>query len=99
MIFARKSFTALRNGLIALGVLIMATVPAWAQQVAPTFQDAMNDIGSIAASAGALVGGIIGLIGLGRTAYKLANGDGDAMTSLVMAVVGLFIAFIANSFL
>jgi len=39
------------------------------------------------------------LIGLGRTAYKLANGDGDAMTTLVMAVVGLFIGFLANSFL
>ena len=80
-------------------VIAFATTPVWAQQVAPTFQDAMDDISGIAAAAGALVGGIIGLIGLGRTAYKLANGDGDAMTSLVMAVVGIFIGFIANSFL
>jgi len=89
----------IRRGLIALSVMILSTAPVWAQAVAPTMQEAMDDIGSIAASAGALVGGIIGLIGLGRTAYKLANGDGDAMTSLVMAVVGIFIGFIANSFL
>jgi hypothetical protein len=88
-----------RKALIALVVMGFATAPLWAQQVAPTFQEAMDDISSIAAAAGALVGGIIGLIGLGRTAYKLANGDGDAMTSLVMAVVGIFIGFIANSFL
>ncbi|MDR0310422.1 MAG: hypothetical protein LBJ21_02430 [Acidobacteriota bacterium] len=88
-----------RKGFIALTAMVIGTAPVWAQSVAPTFQEAMDDIGSIAASAGALVGGIIGLIGLGRTAYKLANGDGDAMTSLVMAVVGIFIGFIANSFL
>ena len=89
----------IRGGFIALSAMFLAAAPLLAQQVAPTFQGAMDDIGAIAAAAGALVGGIIGLIGLGRTAYKLANGDGDAMTSLVMAVVGIFIGFIANSFL
>ena len=83
----------------ALAVMFFAVAPVFAQSVAPTFQGAMDDISSIAAAAGALIGGIIGLIGLGRTAYKLANGDGDAMTTLVMAVVGIFIGFIANSFL
>jgi hypothetical protein len=89
----------IRKGFIALVAAAFTAAPVFAQSVAPTFQDAMDDISSIAAAAGALVGGIIGLIGLGRTAYKLANGDGDAMTSLVMAVVGIFIGFIANSFL
>ena len=89
----------IKRWLPVIAVIAFAATPALAQQVAPTFQNAMNDISSIAAAAGALVGGIIGLIGLGRTAYKLANGDGDAMTSLIMAVVGIFIGFIANSFL
>jgi uncharacterized protein YcfJ len=88
-----------RKWIIAIGMMVFASMPLLAQSVAPTFQSAMTDIGSIAAAAGALVGGIIGLIGLGRSAYKLANGDGDAMTTLVMAVVGLFIGFLANSFL
>ena len=88
-----------RIGIFAFAVMFFAVSPVFAQSVAPTFQGAMDDIGAIAAAAGALIGGIIGLIGLGRTAYKLANGDGDAMTTLVMAVVGIFIGFIANSFL
>lgn len=86
--------------LILLGMLLFATAPLWAQSasVAPTFTSAVSDIRAIAAAAGGLVGGLVALIGIGRTAYKLANGDTDAMTSLIMAVVGIFLGFLATTF-
>ena len=67
--------------------------------VAPTFQGAVNDIRTIAIAAGTLVAGIVGLIGLGRTAYKLSQGDTDSMTSLVFAIVGIVLGFLANTFI
>ncbi len=68
-------------------------------QVAPTFQGAVNDIKTIAIAAGTLVAGMVGLIGLGRTAYKLSQGDTDSMTSLIFAIVGIVLGFLANTFI
>jgi hypothetical protein len=68
-------------------------------QVAPTFQGAINDIKTIAVAAGTLVAGLVGLIGLGRTAYKLSQGDSDSMTALIFAIVGIVLGFLANTFL
>ena len=68
-------------------------------QVAPTFQGAINDIKTIAIAAGTLVAGLVGLIGLGRTAYKLSQGDTDSMTSLIFAIVGIVLGFLANTFI
>ncbi len=67
--------------------------------VAPTFQGAVNDIRTIAIAAGTLVAGIVGLIGLGRTAYKLSQGDTDSMTALIFAIVGIVLGFLANTFI
>ena len=67
--------------------------------VAPTFQGAVNDIRTIAIAAGTLVAGMVGLIGLGRTAYKLSQGDTDSMTSLIFAIVGIVLGFLANTFI
>jgi uncharacterized membrane protein len=67
--------------------------------VAPTFQAAISDIREIAIAAGTLVAGMVGLIGLGRTAYKLSQGDNDSMTSLIFAIVGIVIGFLANTFI
>jgi hypothetical protein len=50
-------------------------------------------------AAGTLVAGLVGLIGLGRTAYKLAQGDTDSMTALIFAIVGIVLGFLANTFL
>jgi hypothetical protein len=69
------------------------------QAVAPTFQGAVTDIRTIAIAAGTLVAGIVGLVGLGRTAYKLAQGDTDSMTSLIFAIVGIVLGFLANTFI
>jgi uncharacterized membrane protein len=68
-------------------------------QVAPTFQGAVNDIKTIAIAAGTLVAGMVGLVGLGRTAYKLSQGDTDSMTSLIFAIVGIVLGFLANTFI
>src|SRR5213592_1402139 len=67
--------------------------------VAPTFQGAVNDIRTIAIAAGTLVAGIVGLVGLGRTAYKLSQGGTDSMTSLIFAIVGIVLGFLANTFI
>ncbi len=67
--------------------------------VAPTFQGAVNDIRTIAIAAGTLVAGLVGLVGLGRTAYKLSQGDSDSMTSLIFAIVGIVLGFLANTFI
>ncbi len=67
--------------------------------VAPTFQSAVNDIRTIAIAAGTLVAGLVGLVGLGRTAYKLSQGDTDSMTSLIFAIVGIVLGFLANTFI
>ena len=54
---------------------------------------------TIAIAAGTLVAGMVGLIGLGRTAYKLSQGDTDSMTSLIFAIVGIVLGFLANTFI
>ena len=67
--------------------------------VAPTFDQAVADIKTIAISAGTLVAGMVGLVGLGRTAYKLSQGDTDSMTALIFAIVGIVLGFLANTFI
>jgi uncharacterized membrane protein len=67
--------------------------------VAPTFTGAVNDIKTIAIAAGTLVAGLVGLVGLGRTAYKLSQGDTDSMTALIFAIVGIVLGFLANTFI
>jgi uncharacterized membrane protein len=67
--------------------------------VAPTFQGAVDDIRTIAIAAGTLVAGMVGLVGLGRTAYKLSQGDTDSMTALIFAIVGIVLGFLANTFI
>jgi len=93
----------IRKGLTALLALILYTAPLWAQgaggDIEREFGLAMDSIRNIAAAAGALVGGLVGVVGIGRTAWKLANGETDAMNTLIMAVVGLFLGFLATLFL
>ncbi len=87
--------------------LIVTAGPFWSPpaflqaqvSVAPTFQGAVNDIRTIAIAAGTLVAGLVGLVGLGRTAYKLSQGDNDSMTSLIFAIVGIVLGFLANTFI
>jgi FtsH-binding integral membrane protein len=86
--------------MLATGLALSQPLLLQAQtQVAPTFQGAVNDIKTIAIAAGTLVAGMVGLIGLGRTAYKLSQGDNDSMTSLIFAIVGIVLGFLANTFI
>ena len=90
----------IRNSLILLTVALLSTASLFAQQpVAPEFTNAINDITQIARVSGTLVGGLVGLIGLGRTGWKLANGETDVMNSLIMAVIGIFLGAMANTFI
>ncbi len=92
-----------RTKLSVVAAALWATSQAHAlyaqASVAPTFQSAVNDIRTIAIAAGTLVAGLVGLVGLGRTAYKLSQGDTDSMTSLIFAIVGIVLGFLANTFI
>ncbi|HQG93467.1 MAG TPA: hypothetical protein PLU41_13805 [Acidobacteriota bacterium] len=79
--------------------LCLATSLAMAQEVSGAIQDAIADITTIASAVGAVVMGIVGVIGLGRAAYKFAHGDSDAVTSLVMGIVALFIGALCATFI
>jgi hypothetical protein len=92
---AKRNALALAAGLaLASPSLLLAQTP-----VAPTFQSAVTDIRTIAIAAGTLVAGMVGLVGLGRTAYKLSQGDTDSMTALIFAIVGIVLGFLANTFI
>jgi hypothetical protein len=80
--------------------LLLAPVALQAQTtVAPAFQGAITDIRSIAVASGTLIAGLVGLVGLGRTSYKLSQGDTDSMTALIFAIVGIVLGFLANTFI
>jgi len=89
-----------RNIFIWLTAIGMSTATLFAQvPVAPEFTNAINDITQIARISGTLIGGLVGLIGLGRTGWKLANGESDVMNSLIMAIIGIFLGAMANTFI
>ena len=90
-----KRFLAVAAGLAAAQHSLLQAQTT----VAPTFQGAVNDIRTIAIAAGTLVAGMVGLVGLGRTAYKLSQGDTDSMTALIFAIVGIVLGFLANTFI
>ncbi len=83
---------------IAIGLLLMSS-SAWAQDVSGTIQSAIDDVTNIASAVGAVVMGIVGVVGLGRAAYKFAHGDTDAVTSLIMGIVALFIGALCATFI
>jgi hypothetical protein len=91
----RKSLFVITAGMVVSQPLLLHAQ----QSVAPTFQGAVTDIRTIAIAAGTLVAGMVGLVGLGRTAYKLSQGDNDSMTSLIFAIVGIVLGFLANTFI
>lgn len=43
-----------------------------------------------------LVGGIIGLVAIGRSAYKFAHGEHDSTTSLITGIVAVVLGQIAS---
>ena len=87
----------MKKRLAAALVLLLGTA-ARAQEVAGTIQNALDDINTIAAAVGAVVMGLVGVVGIGRAAYKFAHGDSDAVTSLVMGIVALFLGALCATF-
>jgi len=87
----RKRFTAIATALWCMAL----TTPLWAQagRLTTALDQASGDVTDIARAAGATLGGLVGFIGVGRTAYKLSQGDTDATQSLIMAVVGIALGF------
>ena len=79
--------------------LCLATSLLMAQEVSGAIENALADITAIASAVGAVVMGSVGVIGLGRAAYKFAHGDSDAVTSLVMGIVALFIGALCATFI
>ena len=88
----------MKKTFFVLGILLLASF-ASAQDVSGTIQSAIDDVTNIASAVGAVVMGIVGVIGLGRAAYKFAHGDSDAVTSLVMGIVALFIGALCATFI
>jgi len=85
--------------LLIAAQLALLTLAVQAQDVSGAIQDAIDDVTEIAAAVGAAVMGIVGVVGLGRAAYKFAHGDTDAITSLVMGIVALFIGALCATFI
>ncbi len=67
-------------------------------QVAPAFESASQDLRDIITTCAAIICAIIGLVGIGRAAYKFAHGDTDAVTALVTGIVALCLGAIAATF-
>jgi len=94
-----KKFSRALLILVAL-FFVLPPIALHAQNiVAPAFVAAVDDIRQIALAAGTLVAGLVGLIGLGRTAYKLSQGDTDSMTALIFAIVGIVLGLLASTFI
>ena len=89
----------IRKGLMAVAAIAVAQQLMAQTAVAPTFQAAVADIRTIAVACGTLVAGLVGLVGLGRTAWKMSNGDSDVMTSLMLSIVAIVLGFLANTFI
>ena len=87
----KKHFTAIATVLWSMAL----TTPLWAQasKLTGALEQASGDVTNIAKAAGATLGGLVGFIGVGRTAYKLSQGNTDATESLIMAVVGIALGF------
>ena len=88
-----------RTLFLVVALLLTPAILQAQTPVAPAFEHAITDIRTIAVASGTLVSGLVGLVGLGRTAYKLAQGDTDSMTALIFAIVGIVLGFLANTFL
>jgi len=81
-----------------IGILTYATA-ARCQVVSDQFGNAVTDVQNIAAMVGAAVMGIVGVIGIGRAAYKFSNGEHDSVTALVMGIVALVLGAISATFI
>ena len=70
-----------------------------AQAQTVSLDSAVDQVRNIGSSVAGIVGGIVGLLGIGRAAYKFSHGDTDAITALIAGIVGLVLGQIAAGML
>jgi len=75
--------------------LLSAGITAGLSAQSVDLGSAAAQVTNIASTAAGVVGGLIGLLGIGRCAYKFANGDTGAVTALIEGIVGLVLGQIA----
>jgi hypothetical protein len=73
-------------------VIVLSTINLAAQVDLSGATSSVSQIGSQVAG---VIGGLIGLIGIGRCAYKFSNGDQGAITALIEGIVGMVLGQIA----
>jgi hypothetical protein len=76
-------------------LMVVATSRAYAQI---DLSGAVSSVTNIASQVAGVLGGIVGLYGIGRSAYQFASG-GDGISSLITGIVGYVLANIASSLL
>lgn len=84
----------LKKSAFFLGIVVLFSVYIEAQV---DLSNAFTNVKTIAGQASAILGGLVGLIGMGRAAYKFSNGDGDAVTTLIVAIVGYALGQVAST--
>ena len=78
---------------------VLLAAPVLAQsQAQDAMQSAADQALAIAQIVGAVVLAVVGMIALGRAAYKFSTGHHDAVTSLVTSVVAICLGVAANNF-
>ncbi len=75
--------------------LMFASSPVFGQI---DLSGAVSSVTNIASQVAGVLGGIVGLYGIGRSAYQFASG-GDGISSLITGIVGYVLANIASSLL
>lgn len=85
-----------RRSAVFIGMVIFFSVCLHAQV---DLSNAISNVQTIAGQVAAVLGGLIGLLGIGRAAYKFAHGDGDAITSLIVGIVAYALGQVASAML
>lgn len=86
-----------KKALIFTSLVLAGGAIAYAQSV--DLGSATTQVRTIASQAAGVIGGLVGLIGIGRCAYKFSNGDTGAVTALIEGIVGLVLGQIAAGML
>ena len=87
-----------RIALFALIGICLAGAALAQTQAQDAITDAASQARAIAQTVGAVVLAVVGMVALGRAAYKFSTGDHDAVTSLVTSVCAICLGVAANNF-
>ena len=82
-----------------VGVAILLPEFLLAQIISGAATQATNEVRTVAMAVGTLIAGIVGVIGVGRTSYKLGHGETDSINAMLGAVAGVALGATATAFL